>query len=109
MNKLSQTEPPLASNPANGINNIPLNGEEVEGVTKDEMRQLMNKVKSASNNFREISDEVTLIADKVQDTSLRHQLYKLSKADWRIFEGPQPKRPSTGLMPLGITMLMGKF
>lgn len=80
MNKLSQTAPPLASNPANGINNIPLNGEGVEGVTKDEMRQLMNKVKSASNNFREISDEVTLIADKVQDTSLRHQLYKLSKA-----------------------------
>ena len=79
MNKLSQTAPPLASNPANGINNIPLNGEGVEGVTKDEMRQLMNKVKSASNNFREISDEVTLIADKVQDTSLRHQLYKLSK------------------------------
>lgn len=80
MNKLSQTAPPLASNPANGINNIPLNGEGVEGVTKDEMRQLMNKVRSASNNFREISDEVTLIADKVQDTSLRHQLYKLSKA-----------------------------
>jgi len=80
MNKLSQTAPPLASNPANGINNIPLNGEGVEGVTKEEMRQLMNKVRSASNNFRELSDEVTLIADKVQDTSLRHQLYKLSKA-----------------------------
>ena len=44
MNKLSQTTPPLASNPANGINNIPLNGEGVEGVTKDEMRQLMKKV-----------------------------------------------------------------
>ena len=80
MNKLSQTEPPLASNPANGINNIPLSGENVEGVTKDEMRQLMNKVKSANDNYGELSDEVTVIADRVQDESLRHQLYKLSKA-----------------------------
>jgi hypothetical protein len=80
MNKLSQTAPPLASNPANGINNIPLSGEGVEGVTKDEMRQLMNKVKSANDNFGGLSDEVTLTADKVQDENLRHQLYKLSKA-----------------------------
>ena len=80
MNKLSQTEPPLASNPANGINNIPLSGENVEGVTKDEMRQLMNKVKSANDNYGELSDEVTVIADRVQDENLRHQLYKLSKA-----------------------------
>lgn len=80
MNKLSQIAPPLASNPANGINNIPLNGEQVEGVTKEEMRQLMKKVKSANENFGELSDEVTLIADKVQDKNLRHQLYKLSKA-----------------------------
>jgi hypothetical protein len=80
MNKLSQMAPPLASNPANGINNIPLNGENVEGVTKDEMRQLMNKVRSANENFGELSNEVTIIADKVQDKNLRHQLYKLSKA-----------------------------
>ena len=80
MNKLSQIAPPLASNPANGINNIPLNSEEVEGVTKEEMRQLMKKVKSASENFGELSDEVTVIADRVQDKNLRHQLYKLSKA-----------------------------
>ncbi len=80
MNKLSQMAPPLASNPANGINNIPLNGESVEGVTKDEMRQLMNKVKAANDNFGELSNEVTLIADKVQDKNLRHQLNKLSKA-----------------------------
>jgi hypothetical protein len=80
MNKLSQTAPPLASNPANGINNIPLNGESVEGVTKDEMRQLMNKVKSANDNFSELSNEVTVIADKVQDKNLKHQLDKLSKA-----------------------------
>jgi hypothetical protein len=80
MNKLSQIEPPLASNPANGINNIPLSGENAEGVTKDEMRQLMNKVKSANENYGELSDEVTVIADRVQDESLRHQLYKLSKA-----------------------------
>jgi hypothetical protein len=80
MNKLSQTAPPLASNPANGINNIPLSGDGVEGVTKDEMRQLMNKVLARNDNYGELSDEVTLIADKVQDSSLRHQLYKLSKA-----------------------------
>jgi hypothetical protein len=80
MNKLSQAEPPLASNPANGINNIPLSGENVEGVTKDEMRQLMNRVKSANDNFGELSNEVTLIADKVQDSNLKHQLDKLSKA-----------------------------
>ena len=80
MNKLSQTAPPLASNPANGINNISLNGESVEGVTKDEMRQLMNKVKSANDNFSELSNEVTVIADKVQDKNLKHQLDKLSKA-----------------------------
>jgi hypothetical protein len=80
MNKLSQTAPPLASNPANGINNIPLNGENVEGVTKEEMRQLMNKVKAANENFGELSNEVTVIADKVQDNNLKHQLDKLSKA-----------------------------
>lgn len=80
MNKLSQTAPPLASNPANGINNIPLSGENVEGVTKDEMRQLMNRVKSANDNFGELSNEVTVIADKVQDYNLKHQLDKLSKA-----------------------------
>ena len=80
MNKLSQTDPPLASNPANGINNIPLSGENIEGVTKNEMRQLMNKVKASKENFGELSDEVTLVADKVQDKNLRHQLYKLSKA-----------------------------
>jgi hypothetical protein len=80
MNKLSQTEPPLASNPANGINNIPLSGENVEGVTKDEMRQLMNRVKSANDNFGELSNEVTVMADKVQDSNLKHQMDKLSKA-----------------------------
>ena len=80
MNKLSQTEPPLASNPANGINNIPLNGENVEGVTKDEMRQLIKKIKASDGNFSELSNEVTLTADKVQDSDLRHQLDKLSKA-----------------------------
>ena len=52
MNKLSQTAPPLASNPANGINNIPLSGENVEGVTKDEMRQLMQKIKASNGNQR---------------------------------------------------------
>jgi hypothetical protein len=86
MNKLSQTEPPqqpgpaMASNPANGINNIPLNGENVEGVTKDEMRQLIKKMKASDGNFSELSNEVTLTADKVQDNDLRHQLDKLSKA-----------------------------
>jgi hypothetical protein len=80
MKKLSQTAPPLASNPANGINNIPLGGEDVEGVTKDEMRQLMNKVIACNDNYGELSEEVNVIADKVQDESLRHQLYKLSKA-----------------------------
>jgi hypothetical protein len=44
------------------------------------MRQLINRIKSANDNFRELSDEVTVIADRVQDESLRHQLYKLSKA-----------------------------
>jgi uncharacterized protein YukE len=80
MNKLSQTAPPLASNPANGINNIPLSGENVEGVTKDEMRQLMQKIKASNENFVELSNEVTITADKVQDSDLRHQLDKLSKA-----------------------------
>jgi hypothetical protein len=86
MNKLSQTEPPqqsgpaMASNPANGINNIPLNGENVEGVTKDEMRQLIKKIKASDGNFSELSNEVTLTADKVQINDLRHQLDKLSKA-----------------------------
>lgn len=86
MNKLSQTEPPqqsgpaMASNPANGIKDIPLNGENVEGVTKDEMRQLIKKIKASDGNFSELSNEVTLTADKVQDNDLRHQLDKLSKA-----------------------------
>jgi hypothetical protein len=80
MKKLSQSEPPLASNPANGINNIPLNGNEVEGVTKDELRQLLKKLQSNSLNYTELSNEVVIIADRVQDSNLRQDLYKLSKA-----------------------------
>lgn len=80
MNKISQVAPPLASNPANGINNIPLNGSEIEGVTKDEMRQLIKKIHSDNNDFKQLSEEVNAIADRVQDNNLRHQLYKLSKA-----------------------------
>lgn len=76
MNKLSQVQPP----PANEINNIPLSGNNVEGVTKDEMRQLINKVKSSNDNFAELSSEVSVVADRVQDKELRHQLDKLSKA-----------------------------
>jgi len=40
----------------------------------------MKKIKAANDNFGELSDEVSLIADRVQDKNLRHQLYKLSKA-----------------------------
>ena len=86
MNKLSQTEPPdqpgpaMASNPANGYKNIPLGGQNSEGVTKDQMRQLMEKVKSSDGNFGELSNEVTAIADKVQNSDIKHQLDKLSKA-----------------------------
>ena len=64
----------MASNPASGINNIPLGGENTEGVTKDEMRQLMNKIKASNNNFGELSNEVTVIADRVQDKDLKEQL-----------------------------------
>jgi hypothetical protein len=44
------------------------------------MRQLIKKIKASDGNFSELSNEVTLTADKVQDNDLRHQLDKLSKA-----------------------------
>lgn len=80
MIKSSNFQPPLASNPANGISDIPLSGQGIEGVTKDELEQLLNKVCSASKNFESLSDQINVMADRVKDTNLRHQLYKLSKA-----------------------------
>ena len=88
MNKLSQTAPPLASNPANGINNIPLSGENVEGVTKNEMRQLMNKVKSANENFKEANNIIKLANEGklIEVIKSKGEYDKLTDSQKRVFE-----------------------
>ena len=50
--------PALASNPANGINNIPLGGEQIEGVTETELQELLQEVLASKDNFQVLADKV---------------------------------------------------
>lgn len=89
--------PALASNPANGINNIPLGGEQVEGVTATELQNLLNNVLAKNQDFSVLSDQVANISLRVMDRNLRHKLDKLSKALVHSNSGrTRTKDPLTG-------------
>jgi len=89
--------PALASNPANGINNIPLGGEEIEGVTETELKTLLQKVLASKDGFSVLADEVANVSLRVMDKNLRHKLDTLSKALMHSNSGrTRTKDPLTG-------------
>lgn len=89
--------PALASNPANGINNIPLGGEEIEGVTITELKDLLQEVLSARDEFQVVADKVANVALRVMDKTLRMKLNTLSKALIHSNSGrTRTKDPLTG-------------
>ncbi len=87
----------MASNPASGINNIPLGGENVEGVTKSELKSLLQKVLASKDQFNVIADEVANVSLRVNDKNLRHKLDLLAKALMHSNSGrTRTKDPLTG-------------
>jgi hypothetical protein len=86
-----------ASNPASGINNIPLGGENIEGVTESELKSLLQKVLASKDQFNVVADEVANISLRVNDKNLRHKLDLLSKALMHSNSGrTRTKDPLTG-------------
>ena len=89
--------PALASNPANGINNIPLGGENAEGVTESELQSILQKVLASDGDFHSLADEVANVSLRVVDEKLRHKLDTLSKALMHSNSGrTRTKDPLTG-------------
>lgn len=81
MYRISNFNAPMASNPANGVNNIALGGEQSEGITKKDLRELIQEVKSCHDSEKQaICDKISDVADKVNDKRLRSRLNKLSSA-----------------------------
>jgi len=76
MNKISNFEMPAASSPG-GPNNIQLSGNEENGVTKKDLKKLLNEVRT-NNNPQNLIDRVTSTADNVQDKDLQKKLYHLA-------------------------------
>ena len=89
--------PALASNPANGINNIPLGGEQIEGVTEAELQTLLQEVLACKDDFQVMADQVANVSVRVVDENLKHKLDKLSKALMHSNSGrTRTKDPLTG-------------
>ena len=89
--------PALASNPANGINNIPLGGEQIEGVTETELQTLLQEVSACKDDFQVMADQVANVSVRVVDENLKHKLDKLSKALMHSNSGrTRTKDPLTG-------------
>ncbi len=89
--------PALASNPANGINNIPLGGEQIEGVTETELQTLLHEVLACKDDFQVMADQVANVSVRVVDENLKHKLDKLSKALMHSNSGrTRTKDPLTG-------------
>lgn len=89
--------PALASNPANGINNIPLGGEQVEGVTTQELKGMLQKILASNGEYHVLADQVANTSLRVMDKNLRHKLDTLSKALMHSNSGrTRTKDPLTG-------------
>ena len=89
--------PALASNPANGISNIPLGGEQIEGVTETELQELLQEVLASKDNFQVLADKVANVSLRVMDKGLRQKLDTLSKALIHSNSGrTRTKDPLTG-------------
>ena len=79
MRRKSNFEPALASNPANGINNIPRGGED-SSVKKSDLKEVLEEVKASNYDLQEMSSKVSDTADNVQDSRTKKNLYSLSDA-----------------------------
>jgi hypothetical protein len=89
--------PAIASNPANGINNIPLGGDEIEGVTEAELKDIIQEVLASKDNFQVLADKVANVSLRVMDRGLRHKLDTLSQALMHSNSGrTRTKDPLTG-------------
>lgn len=98
MFRISNFNAPMASNPANGINNIALGGEESKGITKSDLRRLLRDVRGHDESDKHsLCDRISDVADKVNDKKLRARLNKLSSA---VMMANDPKKrtkdPDTG-------------
>ena len=78
MIKKSNFEMPLASSPG-GPNNIPLNGDGDEGVTKADLKKLLDDVAS-SKDPNNLVEEINTAADSIQNKDLQSRLYHLVDA-----------------------------
>jgi len=88
MRRKSNFEAPLASNPANGINNIPLGGED-SSVKKGDLKEVLDEVKTSNYDLQEMSSKVIDTADNVQDSRTKKNLYSLSDA---VLMSKDPKK-----------------
>ena len=88
MRRKSNFEAPLASNPANGINNIPLGGED-SSVKKGDLKEVLDEVKASNYDLQEMSSKVSETADNVQDSRTKKNLYSLSDA---VLMSKDPKK-----------------
>jgi len=95
MKKYSNFEMPAASAPG-GPSNIPLTGNEDDGVSKKDAKKLLEEVKS-SNNPQNLTDKITTLADGVQSKDLQRKLYHLSDTT-QMASDPKKKTkdPQTG-------------
>lgn len=88
MRRKSNFEPALASNPANGINNIPLGGED-SSVKKSDLKEVLEEVKASNYDLQEMSSKISDTADNVQDSRTKKNLYSLSDA---VLMSKDPKK-----------------
>jgi hypothetical protein len=88
MRRKSNFEAPLASNPANGINNSPLGGED-SSVKKGDLKEVLDEVKTSNYDLQEMSSKVSETADNVQDSRTKKNLYSLSDA---VLMSKDPKK-----------------
>lgn len=88
MRRKSNFEAPLASNPANGIKNIPLGGED-SSVKKGDLKEVLDEVKASNYDLQEMSSKVSETADNVQDSRTKKNLYSLSDA---VLMSKDPKK-----------------
>jgi hypothetical protein len=80
MNRFSQYESaPIASNPANGVNNIELNGS--EGVTPDQLISALNKVKNFDGtNSATLGAELEDLLLSVKDPEIKRRISTIINA-----------------------------
>ena len=103
----------LASNPANGINNIPLNESSDSGVKPDELISLLNEIVANPNSAKSYKDKLEDIYSRIStenesiknDVSvLINSLYHASNPR-KVTKDPQTGKPDKGPKELSINLI----